>query len=1298
MLGAPMSQQTSRRRRHERTPDPQARARRAERHARLLDVGVLAVAVDLPIAEHADELIAAIGEHQVVVVAGETGSGKSTQLPKLCLAAGRGVDGIVGHTQPRRVAARSIASRLADELHVPLGDAVGFAVRFTDTVGPETLVKVMTDGILLAEIQRDPLLYRYDTLIIDEAHERSLNIDFLIGYLTQLLPRRPDLKLIITSATIDTTRFAEHFATSGAPAPIVTVSGRTYPVEIRYCPLGGDGDGSTEPTTTDQVQAIADALGEIERDGPGDVLVFLSGEREIHDTADVLRRRPAGRQPLDVVPMYARLSAAEQQKIFRSPPAGHRRVVLSTNVAETSLTVPGIRYVIDTGLARISRYSRRLKVQRLPIEPISQASADQRAGRCGRIGPGVAIRLYSAEDFAGRDEFTEPEILRTNLAAVILQMTAIGLGDVESFPFLEPPDRALIGDGFRLLDELGALHRPITRDATDVRSGRRLTEIGRQLARLPVDPRLGRMIVEADRLGCVREVLVIASALSIQDPRERPLDRQQLADESHKRFAVPGSDLLGIVALWDYIRARQRELSGNQFRRLCQREFLHYVRTREWQDLYSQLRQIAGQLGIRPSTTSAHPDHVHQAVLAGLLSHLGMRDGESREFRGARGSTFVIGRGSVLTRKPPRWVVAAELVETERLFARRVATVQPQWAERLAGDLAKHSYGEARWDAAAGRATTVESVSLFGLPIVSGRTVGLDRIDPALARQLFIRNVLVDPEPAPGDGPDADIRPARRPTDLTFLERNRQFARDVRALEERLRSHHLLDLDTIHDAYERRVPDDVTTVAAFDVWWKRTRGYRPDLLDLTAADLNDPRGAAIDLDAFPDRWPYGDVDVPLRYRFDPGNPLDGVAVDVGVAVINQLAAGAFDWHIPGFRPELLAALARSLPKALRRELIPLTDTVAAASALLGEPDGPLLDAFATALTRVSGAAVDAADFDPTTLSTHLRVHFVVRDGDGAVLDAGDDLAPLRHRLAGAARAEIAAAVPIAERRGIVTWDLGELPETVSAERGGHVVRGYPALVDDGDSVSLRVFSNPELQQRVMRAGVRRLLLLAALPSTAAAERSIPTAAALAAGVPLAELGEQSAIAAVDVILGKRPLPFTADAFAAIADAVGDRGDALAAAVLRHAVDAAGEARRARRTLAELGAPGFLASVADAARQLDRLTEGRFVVRAGAARIADVVRYLQALNHRLERLRHDVGSDRRRMLEVQPLEAAYTAYLTSLGSQPASSDAVELGWQLEELRVAVFAQRQGTRAATSPTRIRRQLDRLIAANH
>ncbi len=1155
-----------------------------------------------------------------MIVAGETGSGKSTQLPKLCIEAGRGVDGMIGHTQPRRVAARTIAERVAHELGSPLGADVGYAVRFTDQVGPGTVVKVMTDGILLAEIQRDRMLRRYDTLIIDEAHERSLNIDFILGYLAQLLPQRPDLKVIVTSATIDTERFATHFArhlpgagrdSADGAVPIITVSGRTYPVEVRYRPYGEDPDDDR-----DQVQAIVDAVEELRRDVAGDVLVFLSGEREIHDTADALRRLDLAQT--EVLPLYARLSSAEQHRIFERAEGGPgRRIVLATNVAETSLTVPGVRSVVDAGTARISRYSRRLKVQRLPIEPISQASANQRAGRCGRVAPGVCIRLYDEDDFAARPEFTDPEILRTNLASVILQMTNIGLGDVARFPFVEPPDHAAIRDGYQLLDELAAI-RPAPAGST---GPRRLTQVGRRLARLPVDPRLGRMVLEAERLGCVREVLVIASALSIQDPRERPQEHREQASELHNRFRVPGSDLLGIIALWDYLRAKQRELSGNRFRRMCRTEYLNYLRVREWMDLFSQLRRIAGQLGIHPTTEEGHPDHVHQAVLAGLLSHIGMRDRQTREYIGARQSRFVIAPGSALTRRPPEWVMAAELVETSQLFARRVAAIEPEWAERVGEHLVKRSYGDVRWDPKAGRAVASETVTLYGLPIVADRTVGYDRVDAAQARAWFITKALVE-----GDVADTAWRQRQR-----FLAVNDEYLQRVRRMAARLRRIEVVDDETIFEFYDDRIGDDVTSLQHFDRWWKRERRRRPDLLDLTDDKLAEAsHGQGLRLDGYPDVWRQrtadGVLELPITYRYAPGEPLDGVTVHVPLTALNQVRAGGFDWQIPGHRLDLVDELVRSLPKSIRRQLIPLAETLDAAAQELdqrwppddGPPtDLPLVNALASVLGEVAGVRIEPGDFDTAAVPDELRVHFVVSDDSGEVHGVGDDLDELRARLAGTARASIAAASPIAERRGITDWDVGDLPQVVESRDRDLDVRGYPALLDVGESVSLRVVTSPDVQRRAMHGGVRRLLLLTAAPTRSSLVRQLTAAERLVIARGDIELGALSGdcvAAAVDHLLAQNRLPWTESAFRELQAVVRSQAPAIALRALHEAAGVIAAANDVRDRLARLHAPALRASVDDANAHLGRLVYPGFVLRAGTDRLADIERYVA--RHRL----------------------------------------------------------------------------------
>jgi ATP-dependent helicase HrpA len=1224
--------------------------------------------VELPILERADELIAAIAAHQVVIVAGETGSGKSTQLPQFCLRAGRGVDGMIGHTQPRRIAARTIADRIAEEMGCELGTTVGYAVRFTDRVGQQTRIKVMTDGILLAEIQRDRMLRRYDTLIIDEAHERSLNIDFLLGYIRQLLPRRPDLKLIVTSATIDTQRFSEHFDN----APIITVEGRTYPVEVRYRPLGDEDE-------RDQVQAVCAAVDELSHEGPGDVLVFLSGEREIHDTADALRG--LNLRDTEVLPLYARLSSVEQHRIFQSHRG--RRIVLSTNVAETSLTVPGVRYVVDTGTARISRYSHRLKVQRLPIEPVSRASADQRAGRCGRVAPGICIRLYDEEGFADRPAFTEPEILRTSLASVILQMTNLGLGDVAAFPFIEPPDSRSIRDGYMLLDELGALQPAATgsKETVAVVTDRRLTKIGRQLARLPIDPRMARMVVEADRHGCVREVMVIAAALSIQDPRDRPAEHRQAADEMHRRFTVDdasSSDFIAFVKLWDHLRARQQELSGNQFRRLCRSEYLNYLRVREWQDVFSQLRQVTGQLGIRPGSEASHPDRIHQALLAGLLSHLGMRDGtadkRSSDYNGAHGSKFVIGSGSVLSRKQPKWVIAAELVETNRLWARTVASVQPEWAEAIGKHLTKYSYGEPRWDARSGRAVVGERVTLYGLPIVSNRTIGYDRVDAVEARTMFIRHAL-------GEGDWT--------SNHEFIKHNAEFLDDLRSREDRTRRLDPIDDEAVIAFYDRRIDSAVVSGRHFDRWWKDARRNEPELLTMTAEALG--RESDDDVNSYPTTWAQADMVFPLTYRFDPGAPDDGVTVHVPLAVLGRLTTDGFDWQVPGLRADLVAALMQTLPKDIRRQLIPAAETTAAAYRLLVVTDEPLAVALARAVeAAVPSVSVPPRAFGASRVPAHLRITFAVHDDTDAVVGLGKDINEIKRQLRATLRAAVARATPVDERRGITRWDVGDLPQRVDTVLGGHTVRGYPALLDDGDSVSLRVFTTAELQARVMRGGVKRLLLL----TVPVAKRAVETHLSNRDKLMLARFAPQTANA------------IASDCVAAVADRlVAEHGEVRAAAefdalvvdarrqlpvrsaiALRTAAEIVAAAADVEEHLAKLISPSVAPNVADVRRHLARLVRDRFVIAHGEHRLADVLRYVNGIKRRLDKLPENPAKDLHKLAEVRNVEREYSSLLESLPRGDVGHDVVDLGWMLEELRVSIFAPSLGTSRPISTKRI------------
>ncbi|HEX9064463.1 MAG TPA: ATP-dependent RNA helicase HrpA [Streptosporangiaceae bacterium] len=1297
--------------------------------ARRDSVPVIRYPAELPVSQRKDEIAAAIRDHQVVIVAGETGSGKTTQIPKICLELGRGVTGQIGHTQPRRLAARTVAERIAEETGTELGTAIGYKVRFTDRSSDDTLVKLMTDGILLTELQHDRRLLRYDTLIIDEAHERSLNIDFILGYVRRLLPSRPDLKVIITSATIDPERFAAHFAgTGGEPAPIVEVSGRTYPVEVRYRPLtpdeeaGGDAarTGSREPR--DQVQGILDAIGELKAEGPGDILVFLSGEREIRDTADALAG--GAYADLDVLPLYARLSAAEQHRVFQAHPG--RRVVLATNVAETSLTVPGIKYVIDPGTARISRYSNRTKVQRLPIEPVSQASANQRKGRCGRTSDGICIRLYSEDDFDGRPEFTDPEILRTNLASVVLQMAALDLGEVAGFPFIDPPDTRNVTDGVRLLEELGAVQPG--------RAPTALTGTGRKLARLPADPRLGRMILAAGGNDCAREVLVIAAALSIQDPRERPADAREAADAQHARFAEPGSDFLSLLNLWDYVREQQRELSGSAFRRMCRREYLHYLRVREWQDVYGQLRQAAKDLGVtvgpdrtpvrddagprRPAAgggPDAHvaqlaakpgsqperrvPDdlaeRVHRSLLAGLLSHVGLQDTpkpskERRrgpaEFAGARGARFAIFPDSVLARRPPAWVVAAELVETSRLWARVAARIEPEWVEPLAAHLVKREYSEPHWDGKRGAAMALERVTLYGLPLVAGRPVTLSRIDPVLARELFIAQGLVE-----GDWQ----------THHKFFHRNRELLDEAEELERRARRRGIVADDAALFAfYDQRIPSDVTSARHFDAWWKQARRDQPDLLTLTPGDLAGPSADEVSPADYPSRW----GDLPLSYEFEPGEPDDGVAADIPLAELNQVSADEFSWQVPGLRQELVTELIRSLPKQLRTRFVPAPDVARQVLARLGQGGSGgsgglggglgLPAALAAELTRMSGVPVPPDAWDLDKLPPHLRVTFRITN-DGEVLAAGKDLDELRDRLRPRLRERLADAAAGLTRTGLTSWDLGTLPRVFT---GGQVT-AYPALRDAGESVDIALFETRPQADRAMWRGNARLLALQVPAGTRAVASRLPVNAKLAMSRhPYANaqalLDDCALCAALRIVAEAGGPAWDEEGFAGLLEAARSGLRAVAAEVVSAVARVLAQAHTVESALDRARSPVFAAAAADLRHQLAGLVYPGFVADTGAGRLADLDRYLRAMAHRLEKAPADMRRDTERMDEIHRVTEDYAQVRRQLGPAAAGREDVEaIRWMIEELRVSLFAQPVGAAIPVSERRILAAIDRL-----
>ncbi|MDJ0316406.1 ATP-dependent RNA helicase HrpA [Arthrobacter antibioticus] len=1325
----------------------------------------------LPVSERREDIMAAIAANQVTIIAGETGSGKTTQIPKMCVELGLAEQGLIGHTQPRRLAARTVAERIASELGVEIGEEVGFQVRFTGHVGPKTKIKLMTDGILLAEIQRDRLLRKYSVIIIDEAHERSLNIDFILGYLRQILPKRPDLKIIITSATIDPERFATHFASPTAPAPIIEVSGRTFPVDIRYRPLSGsatgedltgedlDGedsrtdpqlDGGNSEEDRDPLDAVCDAVDELAKEAPGDVLIFFSGEREIRDAADALSARVKTNPRLrntEILPLFARLSLAEQHAVFT--PGSRRRIVLATNVAETSLTVPGIKYVIDTGTARISRYSHRTKVQRLPIERVSQASANQRSGRCGRVSDGICIRLYSEEDYNARSEFTDPEILRTNLAAVILQMTSMGVAqgpkDVAKFPFVQPPDSRAITDGVTLLRELGAVNAQGS-----------ITAVGRQLSQLPVDPRLGRMIVEAAKRGVAAEVMVLAAALTIQDPRERPTDKQQLATEKHKRFQDENSDFTGFLNLWRYIKEKQKELSSSAFRRLCKAEFINYLRVREWQDLFTQLKQMAKSLEIKVSGNDIDPvanhDAIHMSLLTGLLSHIGLYDQRKREYAGARGTKFVVFPGSALFKKSPDWVMAAELVETSRLWARVAAKFDPLWAEQVAPDLVKHTYSEPHWSKKMGSVMAHEKVTLYGVPIVPDRRIHYGRIDPELSRELFIRHALVE-----GDWH----------TNHKFFHRNQAVLAEVEEMETRMRRRDLrVDDETLFDFYDERVGSEVVSERHFDKWWKGARHESPALLDLDS-HLVMAEEPELDEAAFPKLWNQDGFELPLSYEFHPTapgsapNPSDGVTVQVPLLFLNQLPEAPFRWQIPGLRAELVTALIKSLPKAVRKNFIPAPDVARQAAAALAADFDPSVDALEPslelALRRIKGHVIPPGSWNWDAVPTHLRMTFSVVDKNNRILEEGQDLSALASTLAGATRRAIAEslgatpkttqagraplntsgsaasagkngaanlpAVPagtvaggtvpggfgsdkpgsestgIQERSGLTEWSVGSLPREVRRLVAGHTVTGYPALVDEGATAGLRVFQRQDVQESAMRGGVIRLLALRVTsPDRYVLDHLSNTEKLTFSQNPhgsVTELIADCTLATIDKLTPAQ-LPWTDKEFNALYEVIRaelfDSVFSVTAVVER--VLAAN--LRIRKVLRDSTSLPLISALNDINEQLDLLVYPGFVAKTGFSQLSQLPRYLTAIERRLERLPSNVSRDTASMAAVQRLEDEYDdAMAALLPGQRSTAGLEHVRWMIEELRVSLFAVELGTAYSVSEKRIRVALGKAMA---
>ena len=1237
----------------------------------------------LPVSARRDDIMELIRDNQVVIIAGETGSGKTTQIPKMLLDMGRGRRGLIGHTQPRRIAARTVAERIADELGQTIGQTVGYAIRFDDKVSDSTAVKLMTDGILLAEMQRDRFLNAYDTIIIDEAHERSLNIDFLLGYLKRLLPKRPDLKVIVTSATIDPERFAAHFAAAdGTPAPIIEVSGRTYPVEIRYRPLVEQVEtkSGTKDVDIDMIDGVVDACKELMGEGKGDILCFFSSERDIRDCMEALEKQHW--RGVEVVPLFGRLSNAEQHRVF-SPHSG-RRIVLATNIAETSLTVPGIHYVVDTGLARISRYSTRTKVQRLPIEEVSQASANQRSGRSGRTADGIAIRLYSEENFEARPEFTDPEILRTNLASVILQMISLRLGDISEFPFIQPPDHKAVRDGLLLLHELGAL--------TDKeRSGAPvLTDIGRDLARIPVDPRMARMLVEANTLGVLDRVTVIVAGMTIQDVRERPLEYQAQADQAHARFKDKTSDFLSVLKLWDYINESRDELSGNAFRKRMKREFLHYMRIREWYDLVRQLRDVEKQLGwiVRASQSTqadgeADADAVHKSLLTGLLSNIGARDGNSKEFQGARGTRFLVFPGSSLSKKPPEFLMAAELVETSRLWARDVAKIEPQWVERAAKDLLKHSYSEPVWSRKRSAAMVHQKSMLYGVTIVRDRLVPYHKVDPEAARSMFIRHALLE-----GDWNRHH----------TFIEHNDALLAEASEVEEKVRRRGLVvDEDTLFEFYDAKLPADVTTARHFDSWWKKQRRTDKHFLDFDPESLLDDAGTDTSATAFPETWRQGSISYDLRYKFEPGDPFDGVTVEVPVPLLAGLSPDGFDWLVPGLREELITELIRSLPKAIRTTVVPAPDFAQRALPLL-EDGQPLVDALASALQSLGASGVNGSDFSPTRLPAHLTMTYAAIDKRGKVVDHDKDLAALKKRQAGKIRSSVSKASRAAESKAVAKWtadSLGEVPATVQTTIDGNSVDAFPALEATRDGVRVTVFPTKAAADASMVTATLTLLIREISVSAQQMTKGLPLRQKVAVDQyphgGAKGLVEDARVAAIRDLMMQHGGPVrTPEEFSALVAKVSPE---VPGAVRRMVVGIA-PGLVAYANMAQELSQWEGPAIDDMRSQLEFYLPRNALTRHGLTHLQHMPRYIEAIRIRLEDMRVDPDRDADRQAIVDGAKSYLAAKLAKLPAGREKTRAYkDVLWRIEELRVSVFAQRLGTPKPVSARRIEKMVDKL-----
>ncbi len=1217
---------------------------------------------ELPVSQKRDEIAAAIARAQVVILAGETGSGKTTQIPKICHELGRGVLGRIGHTQPRRIAARSVAQRIADEMRSELGNVVGYQVRFHDQVRPQTRIKLMTDGILLAEIQSDRDLLQYDTLIIDEAHERSLNIDFILGYLQQLLLRRPELKLIITSATIATEKFSRHFH----DAPVIEVSGRSYPVEVRYRPLHSEDPDEQDLQMQEAVLAAVDELARIDQ---GDVLIFLSGEREIRDMAEALRKHHP--RATEILPLFSRLSVAEQGRVFQAH--SRRRIVLATNVAETSLTVPGIRYVIDPGLARISRYSYRSKVQRLPIEKVSQASANQRKGRCGRVSAGVCIRLYDEEDFHLRPQFTEPEIQRTSLASVILNMKTLGLGDVEAFPFMDPPDRRFINDGYRLLFELGA-----------VDGERQLTRLGREMARLSIDPRLARMILQARKEGCLKEILIIVCALEIQDPRERPLDAQQKADEAHKKFSDETSDFRALLNLWAFYNEHKRQLSHNKLRKLCHQHYLAARRMQEWRELHLQISHQVKEMGMQLNSEDAADESVLRALLAGLVSNIGFNS-EGREYQGSHGKKFMIFPGSGLSKQKPKWLMAAEIIETSRLYARTVATIKPQWLEQVAPHLIKYSYSEPGWQARPGQVTAREKLTLYGLTLISNRKVNYGAIDPVLSRELFIRSALVQ----------GDFRTREK-----FFRHNMELMQQVQVLEDKTRRRDIMqDEQALFAFYDRRIPGNIYSQPAFEKWWRQQKKKQPELLDISLDELLQEHASTVSADAWPDCLSIRGLQVPLHYHFAPGETDDGVTAKVPLMILNQLQAQDFDWLVPGMLEEKLVHLIKTLPKSLRRNFVPAPEYARACLHALQPGKQRLLEQFSSHLQRMTGVKLESSLWQSDRLPLHLRMNFQVVDADGSLIDQSRDLAALQEKLRGRARASFTkhAQTQTLEKKdsNITAWDFGDLAECVQVERMGIKLLSYPALVESNGKLSLKSMDQAGEAERETRNALVYLFQAVHSKDTEYVRKHIP--GIKQACLYYAPIGQCDALKEDIIYLSVYRALGLDDSIIRSKEAFDHRAEqarknlvTVVNEVSALVLEMLTQFHQVNKRLGNAIQPSWLKVVADIRAQLQQLFYSGFLRHTDYENLSHYPRYVKAVQLRLDKLGSHADRDARLLNELNVFWRPYLDYVQAQGTQGQQNPELEkFRWMLEEFRVSLFAQELKTAYPVSAKRLAQQ---------